>query len=115
VADNGLEFRRENMTRIFNLGFTTKKKTARLWPCTAAPLAAKELGGKLVAFSDGPESPAPLSPGTACPKTNGHGMNVNPNNKPIAFLVIDDNKDIHEDFRKILTAKKKDAVGDWRS
>ncbi len=38
-------------------------------------------------------------------------MNVNPNNNH-RILVIDDNKDIHEDFRKILTRKKKDAVGD---
>ena len=32
-------------------------------------------------------------------------MNVNPNNNH-RILVIDDNKDIHEDFRKILTRKK---------
>ncbi len=38
-------------------------------------------------------------------------MNVNPNNNH-RILVIDDNKDIHEDFRKILSRKKKDAVGD---
>ena len=38
-------------------------------------------------------------------------MNVNPNNNH-RILVIDDNKDIHEDFRKILSRRKKDAVGD---
>ena len=38
-------------------------------------------------------------------------MNVNPNNNH-RILVIDDNKDIHEDFRKILSRQKKDAVGD---
>jgi signal transduction histidine kinase len=38
-------------------------------------------------------------------------MNVNPN-KNHRILVIDDNKDIHEDFRKILTRRKKDVVGD---
>ena len=38
-------------------------------------------------------------------------MNVNPNNNH-RILVIDDNKDIHEDFRKILSRKKKDTVGD---
>jgi signal transduction histidine kinase len=37
-------------------------------------------------------------------------MNVNPN-KNHRILVIDDNKDIHEDFRKILTPRKA-AVGD---
>jgi signal transduction histidine kinase len=36
-------------------------------------------------------------------------MNVNPNNNH-RILVIDDNKDIHEDFRKILSRRKKDAV-----
>jgi signal transduction histidine kinase len=38
-------------------------------------------------------------------------MNVNPNNNH-RILVIDDNKDIHEDFRKILSRRKKAAVGD---
>ena len=38
-------------------------------------------------------------------------MNVNPNNNH-RILVIDDNKDIHEDFRKILSRQKKAAVGD---
>jgi signal transduction histidine kinase len=38
-------------------------------------------------------------------------MNVNPNNNH-RILVIDDNKDIHEDFRKILSRRKKDAMGD---
>jgi len=38
-------------------------------------------------------------------------MNVNPNNNH-RILVIDDNKDIHEDFRKILSRPKKAAVGD---
>jgi two-component system, sensor histidine kinase and response regulator len=38
-------------------------------------------------------------------------MKVNPNNNH-RILVIDDNKDIHEDFRKILSRHKKAAVGD---
>jgi two-component system sensor histidine kinase/response regulator len=38
-------------------------------------------------------------------------MNVNPNNNH-RILVIDDNKDIHDDFRKILGRRKKDSVGD---
>jgi len=38
-------------------------------------------------------------------------MNVNPNNNH-RILVIDDNKDIHEDFRKILSRPKKAAVGE---
>ena len=54
VADNGVGIPGENMTRIFNLGFTTKKN-GHGFGLHSGALAAKELGGKLVAFSEGPD------------------------------------------------------------
>jgi PAS domain S-box-containing protein len=54
VTDNGVGIPAENMTRIFNLGFTTKKN-GHGFGLHSGALAAKELGGKLVAFSDGPD------------------------------------------------------------
>ena len=54
VADNGVGIPAENMTRIFNLGFTTKKN-GHGFGLHSGALAAKELGGKLLAFSDGPD------------------------------------------------------------
>jgi C4-dicarboxylate-specific signal transduction histidine kinase len=52
VADNGIGIAAENMTRIFSLGFTTKKN-GHGFGLHSGALAAKELGGKLVAFSEG--------------------------------------------------------------
>jgi len=54
VADNGVGIPAENMTRIFSLGFTTKKN-GHGFGLHSGALAAKELGGKLVAFSEGPD------------------------------------------------------------
>jgi PAS domain S-box-containing protein len=54
VADNGVGIPSENMTRIFNLGFTTKKN-GHGFGLHSGALAAKELGGKLLAFSEGPD------------------------------------------------------------
>jgi PAS domain S-box-containing protein len=54
VTDNGVGIPGENMTRIFNLGFTTKKN-GHGFGLHSGALAAKELGGKLVAFSEGPD------------------------------------------------------------
>ncbi len=54
VTDNGVGIPKENMNRIFNLGFTTKKN-GHGFGLHSGALAAKELGGKLVAFSEGPD------------------------------------------------------------
>jgi PAS domain S-box-containing protein len=54
VTDNGVGIPGENMTRIFNLGFTTKKN-GHGFGLHSGALAAKELGGKLAAFSEGPD------------------------------------------------------------
>ncbi len=54
VMDNGIGIPAENMTRIFNYGFTTRKDGHGFGLHNGA-LAAKEMGGSLAAFSQGPE------------------------------------------------------------
>ena len=53
VQDNGVGIPRENLTKIFNHGFTTKKDGHGFGLHSGAN-AAKELGGSLTAYSDGP-------------------------------------------------------------
>ena len=52
VVDNGIGIPAENLTRIFNHGFTTRKDGHGFGLHSGAN-AAKELGGELVAFSEG--------------------------------------------------------------
>ncbi len=53
VIDNGVGIPAENLTRIFNYGFTTRKDGHGFGLHNGA-LAAKEMGGSLAAFSEGP-------------------------------------------------------------
>jgi PAS domain S-box-containing protein len=53
VIDNGVGIPAENLTRIFSHGFTTRK-TGHGFGLHSGALAAKELGGALLAHSDGP-------------------------------------------------------------
>ncbi len=53
VEDNGVGISSENMTRIFNLGFTTKKD-GHGFGLHSSALAASEMGGRLEVHSDGP-------------------------------------------------------------
>ncbi len=53
VIDNGIGIPPENLTRIFSHGFTTKK-TGHGFGLHSCANAANELGGSLVARSDGP-------------------------------------------------------------
>jgi len=53
VADNGIGIPSENLTRIFNHGFTTRKD-GHGFGLHSGALAAKELGGELRAASEGP-------------------------------------------------------------
>ena len=53
VSDNGVGIAPENLTRIFNHGFTTKKDGHGFGLHSGAN-AAKEMGGTLTARSDGP-------------------------------------------------------------
>jgi PAS domain S-box-containing protein len=53
VIDNGVGIPPENLTRIFNHGFTTRKN-GHGFGLHSGFLAAKELGGSLTAYSQGP-------------------------------------------------------------
>ena len=53
VIDNGVGIPRENLTRIFSHGFTTKE-SGHGFGLHSCAIAAQELGGSLVAYSDGP-------------------------------------------------------------
>jgi signal transduction histidine kinase len=53
VADNGVGIPPENLTRIFNHGFTTRKN-GHGFGLHSGALAAKEMGGSLAVQSDGP-------------------------------------------------------------
>ena len=71
VADNGLGVPKENLTRIFAQGFTTRKN-GHGFGLHSGALAAKEMGGSLIVESEGPGQGAtftlelPLAP-----KANG--------------------------------------------
>lgn len=53
VEDNGIGISSDNLTRIFQHGFTTRK-TGHGFGLHSSALAAKELGGSLRAYSEGP-------------------------------------------------------------
>jgi PAS domain S-box-containing protein len=53
VIDNGVGIPPENLTRIFNHGFTTRKD-GHGFGLHSSALAAKEMGGSLTVHSDGP-------------------------------------------------------------
>jgi PAS domain S-box-containing protein len=53
VSDNGVGIPKENLTKIFSHGFTTRKD-GHGFGLHSGALAAKELGGSLTADSDGP-------------------------------------------------------------
>ena len=53
VIDNGIGIPAENITRIFNHGFTTRQN-GHGFGLHSGAIAAKEIGGSLTAFSDGP-------------------------------------------------------------
>ncbi|MEY2407471.1 MAG: hypothetical protein QOF48_141 [Verrucomicrobiota bacterium] len=57
VADNGVGVSPENLTRIFNHGFTTKKD-GHGFGLHSGALAAREMGGSLSVWSDGPDKGA---------------------------------------------------------
>jgi signal transduction histidine kinase len=67
VIDNGIGISPENLTRIFNHGFTTRKE-GHGFGLHSGALAAKEMGGSLTVHSAGPGRGATFIldlPGTA--------------------------------------------------
>jgi signal transduction histidine kinase len=69
VADNGIGIPPENLTRIFNHGFTTRKD-GHGFGLHSGALAAKEMGGSLAAQSDGIGNGATFTLDLPC-STNG--------------------------------------------
>ena len=53
ISDNGVGIPAENLTRIFNHGFTTRAD-GHGFGLHSGALAAKQMGGALIAHSDGP-------------------------------------------------------------
>jgi signal transduction histidine kinase len=85
VSDNGAGIAPENLTRVFQHGFTTKK-TGHGFGLHSGANAAKELGGSLVARSEGPGRGATFvlelptgSTGAkaAAPSADSHGNDAN--------------------------------------
>jgi two-component system, NtrC family, sensor kinase len=54
MSDNGVGILPANLRKIFNHGFTTRKQGGHGFGLHSGALAAKEMGGSLVAQSDGP-------------------------------------------------------------
>jgi len=67
VTDNGIGISPENMARIFNHGFTTRKH-GHGFGLHSGALAAKEMGGSLTVQSDGPGLGAAFTLELPCPK-----------------------------------------------
>jgi signal transduction histidine kinase len=66
VIDNGVGIVPENLTRIFNHGFTTRKD-GHGFGLHSGALAAKEMGGSLNVRSDGPGQGAAFTLELPCP------------------------------------------------
>jgi PAS domain S-box-containing protein len=66
VMDNGIGIPPENLTRIFNYGFTTRKN-GHGFGLHSSALAARELGGSLTVHSDGPGHGASFTLELPCP------------------------------------------------
>jgi PAS domain S-box-containing protein len=72
VVDNGIGIPLENLTRIFNYGFTTRKG-GHGFGLHSSALAAKEMGGSLTARSGGPGQGADFTLELPCPtQENSH-------------------------------------------
>jgi C4-dicarboxylate-specific signal transduction histidine kinase len=54
MTDNGVGIPTENLKKIFNHGFTTRKNGGHGFGLHSGALTAKEMGGTLTAYSDGP-------------------------------------------------------------
>jgi signal transduction histidine kinase len=70
VTDNGIGIPPENLTRIFNHGFTTRKG-GHGFGLHSAALAAREMGGSLTVHSDGPGTGATFTLELPLPDAGG--------------------------------------------
>jgi PAS domain S-box-containing protein len=70
MEDNGIGIARENLARIFNFGFTTKKE-GHGFGLHSGALAARGMGGSLTAQSDGPRQGAVFTLEIPCPGRHG--------------------------------------------
>ncbi len=70
VIDNGVGIPAENLTRIFNHGFSTRKE-GHGFGLHSGALAATELRGRLTAFSEGPGKGATFTLEFPCQPKNG--------------------------------------------
>ncbi len=76
VIDNGIGIPPENLTRIFNHGFTTRKG-GHGFGLHSGALAAKEMGGSLTVHSGGPGQGAAFTLELPCPKReNSHELGM---------------------------------------
>jgi signal transduction histidine kinase len=72
VIDNGVGIPPENLMRIFNHGFTTRKD-GHGFGLHSGALAAREMGGSLTVHSDGPGHGAAFTLELPCPaQENSH-------------------------------------------
>jgi len=72
VIDNGVGIPTENLTRIFNHGFTTRKD-GHGFGLHSGALAAKEMGGSLTVHSDGRDLGSTFTLELPCPtEENSH-------------------------------------------
>lgn len=87
VEDNGIGIPKENLTKVFQHGFTTKKD-GHGFGLHSSAVAAKELGGSLAVHSDGPGQGAMFTleiPTTAAPQAGGDRRKSSPESPDVCL------------------------------
>jgi len=79
VSDNGIGIPPENLTRIFNHGFTTRAD-GHGFGLHSGALAAKQMGGALIAHSDGPGKGATFTLELPCPTNDAPAISATKTN-----------------------------------
>ena len=106
VIDNGVGIPPGNYARIFTQGFTTRKN-GHGFGLHGAALAAKALGGSLTVHSDGPGKGAAFTLRLPPDSYEPPFMNAASQEPYRRVLIVDDRRDIHDDFRKILIGRRR--------
>ena len=94
-------FRRKNCPAIFEHGFTTRKG-GHGFGLHSGALAAREMGGALTAHSDGMGQGAKFVLELPMRTKESSPMTPPVVKRNLRILVVDDNRAVHDDFRKIL-------------